>query len=154
MILDVKYICHLEKHTCQMEGIKKPKEPILLPAYFKVIGVIIIVLALITAIVIKSMQIEMYPSQKELFRLFTMNAFLLGLLLVAWSKDKMEDEMTVFIRLKAMAWTFTWAVLYVILKPIGDLIFDDPVEILTGQEVVTSMLFVYLITYFFQKRWR
>lgn len=137
-----------------MESIKKQKEPILLPAYFKIIGFIIIILALTTAIVIKAMQIEMLPSQKELFRVFTMNAFLLGLLLVAWSRDKIEDEMTVFIRLKAMAWTFTWAVLYVIIKPIGDLIFDDPVEILTGQEVVMSMLFVYLIMYFFQKRWR
>ncbi len=137
-----------------MEGIKKQKEPILLPTYFKIIGVIIIILALTTAIVIKAMQIELLPSQKELFRVFTMNAFLLGLLLVAWSRDKIEDEMTVFMRLKAMAWTFTWAVLYVILKPIGDLIFDDPVEILTGQEVVMSMLFIYLITYIFQKRWR
>ena len=73
------------------------------------------------------------------------------MLFVAWSKDKVEDEMTVAIRLKAMAWTFGWAVLYVIVKPIVDLLFKDPIQDVTGQQVVMSMLFVYLIMYYLQK---
>lgn len=109
------------------------------------------ILAFVPSAVVKSMNIEMVQSQKELFKIFSLNAFILGLLFVAWSKDKTEDEMTVAIRMKAMAWAFGWAVLYVIVKPIVDLVFKAPIQDFTGQEVVMSMLFVYLIIYYFQK---
>ena len=134
-----------------MESKRSKKEPILLPVYFKKIGLAVMIFAFIPAIVVKAMSVEMVQSQKELFRVITLNAFILGLLFVAWSKDKVEDEMTVFIRLKAMAWTFTWAVLYVIIAPFIDLLFKGPIANLTGQQVVMSMLFVYLIMYYLQK---
>ena len=134
-----------------MESKINKNEAVLLPKYFKKIGLVVMILAFVPAVVVKSMNIEMVQSQKELFRVFTLNAFILGLLIVAWSKDKVEDEMTVAIRLKAMAWTFSWAVLYVIVKPIVDLLFKDPIQDLTGQQVVMSMLFVYLIMYYIQK---
>jgi hypothetical protein len=134
-----------------MESKRNKNEAVLLPKYFKKIGLVVMILAFVPAVVVKSMNIEMVQSQKELFRVFTLNAFILGLLFVAWSKDKVEDEMTVAIRLKAMAWTFSWAVLYVIVKPIVDLLFKDPIQDLTGQQVVMSMLFVYLIMYYIQK---
>ena len=100
------------------------------------------------------MNIEMLHSQKELLRVFTLNAFILGLLFVAWSKDEVEDEMTIAIRLKAMAWMVSWAALYVIFHPIVYLLFNDPIQDLTGQQVVISMLLVYLIMYYFQKTGR
>ena len=134
-----------------MESKRNKNEVALLPKHFKKIGLIVMILAFVPAVVVKSMNVEMVQSQKELFRIFTLNAFILGLLFVAWSKDKVEDEMTVAIRLKAMAWTFGWAVLYVIVKPIVDLLFKDPIQDLTGQQVVMSMLFVYLIMYYLQK---
>ena len=123
-----------------MESKRNKNEVALLPKHFKKIGLIVMILAFVPAVVVKSMNVEMVQSQKELFRIFTLNAFILGLLFVAWSKDKVEDEMTVAIRLKAMAWTFGWAVLYVIVKPIVDLLFKDPIQDLTGQQVVMSML--------------
>lgn len=135
----------------KMESKINKNEVALLPKYFKKIGLVVMILAFIPAVVVKSMNVEMVQSQKELFRIFTLNAFILGLLFVSWSKDKVEDEMTVAIRLKAMAWTFGWAVLYVIVKPIVDLLFKDPIQDLTGQQVVMSMLFVYLIMYYLQK---
>ena len=134
-----------------MESKRNKKEVVLLPKHFKKIGLGVMILAFVPAVVVKSMNIEMMHSQKVLFRIFTFNAFILGLLFVAWSKDKVEDEMTVAIRLKAMAWTFGWAVLYVIVKPIVDLLFKDPIQDVTGQQVVMSMLFVYLIMYYLQK---
>ena len=134
-----------------METKRNKNEVALLPKYFKKIGLVVMILAFVPAVIVKSMNVEMIQSQKELFRIFTLNVFILGLLFVAWSKDKVEDEMTVAIRLKAMAWTFGWAVLYVIVKPIVDLLFKDPIQDLTDQQVVMSMLFVYLIIYYLQK---
>lgn len=134
-----------------MESKRNKKEVALLPKYFKKIGLAVMILAFVPAVVVKSMNVEMVQSQKEMFRILTLNAFILGLLFFAWSRDKVEDEMTVAIRLKATAWTFSWAVLYVIFMPIVDLLFKDPIQNLTGQQVVMSMLFLYLIMYNLQK---
>ncbi len=134
-----------------MESKINKKEVVLLPKYFKKIGLVVMILAFIPVVAVESMNIEMVQPQKEFFRMFTLNAFILGLLFVGWSKDKVEDEMTVVIRLKAIAWAFSSAVFYVILTPIVDLLFKEPIQNLTGQQVVIIMLFMYLIMYYFQK---
>jgi len=134
-----------------MESKIRIKEPLLLPVYFKIIGLVVMILAFVPAIIVKSMNVELMQSQKELFRVLTLNAFILGLLFVAWSRDKVEDEMTGAIRLKSMFRAFTWAVLYVIIAPFIHLLFKDPIGELTGQKVVMSMLFFYLIMYYIPK---
>ena len=134
-----------------MESKRSKNEHALLPAYFKRIGLAVMILTFVPAIIVKAMSIEIAQSQKELLRVLNLNALILGLLFVAWSKDKVEDEMTVSIRLKAVSWSFTWAVLYVIIMPFIDLLFKEPIANLTGQSVVMSMLFVYLIMYYLQK---
>ena len=114
-------------------------------------GIGIIVLALLTGLIIKLLHIELSPTQKAFFKVFTMNGFILGLLFVALAKEKVEDEMIAQMRLKAMSQTFIWAVLYVIILPFVDLVFRDPVQNLTGQQLVLAMLFVYLLNYHSQK---
>ena len=124
----------------------------LLPNYFKIIGIVIIILAFVPMIVIVTMKIGITQAQKETFKILTMNFLILGLLFVAWARDKIEDEMTVYVRLKSMAFTFSWAVLYVILKSLINLIFKFSMGDLSGQELVMTMLSVYLILYFFKKK--
>lgn len=119
--------------------------------HFKKMGIGIILIALITGLSIKLLHIEMMPTQKAFFKVFTMNGFILGLLFVALAKEKVEDEMIAQMRLKAMSQTFIWAVLYVIILPFVDLVFRDPVQNLTGQQLVLAMLFVYLLNYHSQK---
>jgi hypothetical protein len=135
-----------------MENVNYTKEPVLLPGYFKMIGIGIMILAFAVAISFKSMNVEMGMDQKELLRELTMNGFILGLLFLASARDKVEDELTLLIRLKSMSWTFVWAVFLVIVTPIIDLLFDDAIEPLSGQQVVGSMLCGYLIMYNWQKR--
>jgi glucose uptake protein GlcU len=135
-----------------MENVNYTKEPVLLPGYFKMIGIGIMILAFAVAISFKSMNIALGIEQKELLRELTMNAFILGLLFLVTSRDKVEDELTLLIRLKSMSWTFVWAVFLVIVTPIIDLLFDDAIEPLSGQQVVGSMLCGYLIMYNWQKR--
>lgn len=126
----------------------------LLPFYWKKIGLAVMVLAFVPAIIVKVLHLDIAQANKELFRLLTMNAFILGLLLVAWAKDRMEDEMTIAIRLKAMGWAFIWAILLVIIKPLVDLLLKDRIADMKSQELVVSMLFVYLLMYYLQKKGR
>jgi hypothetical protein len=136
---------------------KKPKskdEAGLLPHYFKKVGITVMLLAFVAAVVVKTLNIQVTAGNKEVFRLLIMNGFILGLLFVAWAKDKIEDEMTVAIRLKAMGWSFIWAVLFVIIKPFVHILFKDPVSDLKSQELVLSMLLVYMLMYYAQKKGR
>ena len=134
-----------------MESKSVKKELKLLPQYFKKIGILVMILSFATAVIVKSRYADLLQSQKDLFRVFTLNAFILGLFFIAWSKDKIEDEMIIAIRYKAMAWTFSFVVIYVIVSPIVDLFFNGPERILSSQQVVMSMLFSYLIMYYLQK---
>ncbi|MDQ3278638.1 MAG: hypothetical protein M3Q06_09945 [Bacteroidota bacterium] len=143
----------MERNLYTGENQKKNKTG-LLPHHFKKIGIVVMLMAFIPAILIKAMEVEVAQTQKELIKLMTMNMFILGLLFVAWAKDKIEDEMTIALRLKSMGFAFIWAVLSVVLKPLTDVLFKNTMEHESAQGLVISMLFVYLMLYHFQKKGR
>jgi hypothetical protein len=132
-----------------METTRGPRQ---LPTYFKKIGMAVTALSLITAVLFKTRNPEVAAHTKGLFRVFTLNALIIGLLLIALAKDKIEDEMIVAIRIRSMAGAFLFAVIYVIIWPLVDLVSNDPVADMSGQQIVLTMLFVYLFTYYMQKR--
>jgi hypothetical protein len=137
-----------------MEFLTNKKKYTLLPVYFKKIGMVVIVLSFLPLIIVKAFDIELIKSQKELFKTLTLNILILGLVFIAWSRDKMEDEMTMSIRLSAMAWTFLWAVLLVVIKPLFDFLFYGTSSVFTAQPLVIMMLFYYLFVYYQKKRAR
>ncbi len=123
-----------------------------IPNYFKKIGLAVIVMVVAAVVLLKTWNPEAAQHTKDLFNVFTMNVLIIGLLLIALAKDKVEDEMISSIKIKTMAFAFIFGVLIVIIRPIIDLISNDPITGLTGQEVVVQMLVVYLIVYYLQKR--
>ena len=124
----------------------------LLPNYFNKIGIVVMVLTVLPGVLVKLKAIEMAPAQKDTLKLLTMNFFILGLLLVAWAKDKLENQTTMTCRLKALSLTFIWAALYAIGKPLTDLLFNDSIADLSAQELVLGMLVSYLFFYLIQKK--
>jgi hypothetical protein len=137
-----------------MEFLTNKKKYTLLPVYFKKIGIVVIVLSYLPLIIVKAFDIELIKSQKELFKTLTLNILILGLVFIAWSRDKMEDEMTMSIRLSAMAWTFLWAVLLVVVKSSLDFLFHGTSSEFTAHPFVLMMLFYYLFVYYQKKRAR
>ena len=131
---------------------KKKHKAGLLPHYFKKIGMVLLIMAFIPAIIVKYIGIELAQASKEVFKILLMNIVILSLLLVAFAKDKVEDEKTIFFRVKSLTIAFIWAVLFVVLKPLTDVIFKNKIENENAQGLVLSMLFVYLIFYYLQKR--
>lgn len=124
----------------------------LLPNYFKKIGIVVMILAFLPAILVKAINVEIFHLQKEGLKLLTMNSFILGLLFFAWARDKMENRKTVALRLKSICFTFIWAVIFVIIKPLTDLLFEGQIADLTPQGLILTMLLVYLILYYLQRR--
>ncbi len=124
---------------------------ILFPRYFKGIGLLVMVVALGFPAIVKSMHLGLdLDFLKPLFS----NAFMLGLFFFAFSRDKVEDEMTLDIRLKAMAWAFATGVEIVILIPLVDVIFKEPIRVLNAQMVMTAMLVAYVVMYYLIKKVR
>ena len=98
------------------------------------------------------MHITLMESQKDLFKSLSYSIFLMGLLLIVLSRDKEEDELTIYIRLTAMLDMFIFAVIYVIIKPfLIVLMFQSAFIDVTGQQLVTLMLVGYLISYYLKK---
>ena len=118
------------------------------PNNFRKIGVGIMVLAIIPAIILKLMDFEFSQTQKEILKMITVNSFILGLFFVVWSKDKIEDELKIYLKLKAFGATVVFAVAMVIIIPIIDLIFQDPIEVYTGRHIVILMLFMHQVFYY------
>jgi hypothetical protein len=67
------------------------------------------------------------------------------------SRDKEEDELTIYLRLTAMLDMFVFAVIYVIIKPLIVLMFQTTFIDITGQQLVTLMLVGYWVSYYLKK---
>lgn len=134
-----------------MENEKFNKQPKLLSVKFKKIGIGVIVLSILPGLIIKSMHIVLMQSQRELFKSLSYSGFLMGLIIIVLSRDKEEDELTIYLRLTAMLDMFVFAVIYVIIKPLIVLMFQTTFIDITGQQLVTLMLVGYLISYYLKR---
>lgn len=124
----------------------------LLPVYFKKIGVALLIISFLPLTIIKIKHVELGEAQKEMVRYVSMNVFIFGLFLIAWAKDKVEDDQTTAIRVKSLFIAFIFAVVSIVFKPLTDLLFSIPIKDMKGQEVAGTMLFVYLLFYYSQKK--
>ena len=131
-----------------MESQNTKKQRYLLPHSVRKIGLSIIILSVIIPVSIKLMGIDIIQSKKEILKLISKDLFILGLFFVAFSRDKIEDELTILIRLRAMSATFAGGILIAITYPIISLLFGDPIEYIEGNKLITFMLFNYLFTYY------
>ena len=123
-----------------------------LPNYFKKIGLGIILLAVAIPVSAKLLSYEFAEEEKDFYKVIIFNVLILGLFFVAWARDKFEDEMTMQIRMKAIGFTIMTAVFYMILRPIIDLILQDPVSKMSAQELMLFILLMYILFYKLQKR--
>ena len=121
-----------------------PVSPRFLPNYFKKIGVVLIVLTIMFRLM------PVYHTIHESFKIIFEDFLILGLFIIAIAKDKVEDEMSELIRLKAMAYGFSFAILYVIFRDFG-LILGIEIKEINAQELLFTVLVTYHIICFTQK---
>jgi hypothetical protein len=134
-----------------MQNEKFNKQPKLLGVHFKKIGVVVMVLSMVPGLIVKTMHIVVMESQKDLLKSLSYSGFLLGLLFIALSRDKVEDELTIHIRITSMQEMFIFAVIYVMIKPLIVWVLQSPFTDVSGQQLVTLMLVGYLISFYLKK---
>ncbi len=124
----------------------------LLPGSFRKVAFGIMVLSglLVLLSILKVLTID-----KEIVASIAKSVFLIALLLLVITKDKIEDELTMRIRLKAFAASFIYGVVFVIIEPFINVLFGDSFLSNKGaMELLISMFLFYFIIKFIMKKSR
>lgn len=115
----------------------------LLPVNFKYAGFIIAIFALATGFFIELAGLKEIYSQSIVPSIFLGNALILGLFMIAASRERIEDEMVGLLRLKALEISFRSAVLFVVI----DSFLPFAEKALSAISIVFIMLVLYLLIF-------
>jgi len=119
----------------------------LLPRRFEKVAFSLIALTIFFVVLIFS---EFVTVEKELAKTVTSSGILLSFLLLALTRDKVEDELTLIIRLKALAASFIYGVGYVVISPFVNLLFDGE---FINDEMGTEGLLLTMFLFYFGMLW-
>jgi len=146
------------KHILNWEAnnLKKLQNLKLLPYRVKGIGTSMVFLTIIALIVGK-----VFFADYHTLRLIIKNLLLVSLLLVSISRDKVEDELTLVLRLQSYAFAFIAGVVYAMVQPFANLLVESVISSemaslaeLDVKQVLFFMLLVQLFYFNFTKRMR
>lgn len=150
---DVKYVCQIEQCILHFKFIimnKIQQDLRLLPGYFKKVAFGIM---LFSALLVVLSTLKVLTIDKEIVKTIVKSVFLISLLLLVITRNKIEDELTLKIRLKAFAFSFIYGVIIVIIEPFIYLLFGDSFLSDKGvTELLISMFFCYFIMMFLMKK--
>jgi hypothetical protein len=118
------------------------------PHRFKHLGAVLLVITCMLAVALQLGNWFNEIAKTETYRSGMRVMILISLFIIASSREKIEDELVGFLRLKAFEWAFRWGILYTIF----DLIFPDNGIELSGFSLIFSMLIVYMLVFYTRKR--
>jgi len=122
------------------------------PNYFKKIGMILIAVVIIVILILKGLHYNFNTIPKGNIKIIAMTLINIGLAFIALAKDKIEDEMYVYLKLKSFYSAFFFGIIFTIIYPILDIVTNDDIQQIPAQQLVTMMLFSQITTYFLLKR--
>jgi hypothetical protein len=112
-----------------------------------------ILLSIAFLLIDKGLNFESLQAKNKIIPIFCINIFILGLLLIILTKEKVEDEMLMALRFKAMGFTFMSAVIFVMIEPLFNQI-EGSNRVSTSSYLVIAMLIAHIIYFFILKRFR
>ncbi|WP_046759190.1 hypothetical protein [Kordia jejudonensis] len=126
-----------------------------LPHTFKKIGVILVVVSILFLFARKLFDIEIAETLKFILK----RVVLVGLLMIAIAKEKVEDEMIKTIRGQAFSMAFVAGVVYTLVQPLINYIVaifvekdKDPLTDVGDFQVLWFLLTMYLLFFYMIKR--
>ncbi len=122
----------------------------LLPNYFKKISIGLLAFTILTLILNKS---SILGFDRELIKEIVKVGLLASLSMLALTKDKVEDELTIKIRMNSYAVSFLMGVTFLIIQPFTNLLFDNSFSSdMSAFQLILTMLFFYFIMFFSYKK--
>jgi hypothetical protein len=118
----------------------------LLPAPFKKVAFGLMTLSILLIILAAS---KLLSLDKEIDMTIAKIGLLISLLMLALTKNKVEDELTIKLRLKALASSFIFGTVYVIAIPLVNLLLNETYFTDKGAtEVIIAMLLYYFLIFY------
>ena len=140
----------------EANNMKKLQNWKLLPYRFKGIGTTMVVITIITMIAGKFLFADYHT-----LRLLIKNLLLVSFLIVTISRDKVEDELTLVLRMQSYAFAFIAGVIYALVQPFANLLVETIISAKTAafaeldvKQVLFFMLLVQLFYFNVTKRLR
>ncbi len=115
---------------CEIDKLKKLNK-YQLPNYFKKIGIWLFIISFI------SLFINAFSINDLVIRAIIKYGMLIGLLLVSISKEKIEDELVVKLRMQSYTFAFIFGVMFTLMMPFVDYFFDYIFK--TNEAVIKDM---------------
>lgn len=125
---------------------------VLLPAYFRWIGLGIIFLAILYPIFYYFIDLESLKAQKGSAKMILLSTVNLGLFIIAISRSKNENAATIDLRVRSLVFACIIGIIQTVLEPLKDLVVGEPLEDSTSQGLVLMTLMIYLVLFFLQKK--
>lgn len=125
----------------------------LLPNYFKKIGIGLFLLAVLFVFYLRIYKKEIFEQDAHsAAALFFFDIIIVGFLLLAFAKDKIEDELLILIRLQSIAYAFIFGVLYLIITHLIGYLISNLLIDAGGQEIILTSLLVYNTIFIIKKK--
>jgi len=121
----------------------------LLPNYFKKIGLGFILASVVFVVSVKISGIHLTVEKKEMMKTIFWDILIIGMLFIAFSKEKDEDELTMLIRMKALASAFVYIVIFKIVSDVFGIIDQELIENMNGY--FFQMMMWYFFVYYSAK---
>jgi undecaprenyl pyrophosphate phosphatase UppP len=122
----------------------------LIPRKFKTIAWILIVMGIFLPF--SSKFVDFSDQIKPIVKHSSKSLVLIGLFTFALLKPKIEDEMEVYIRLKAFSFSFIAGVAYAIVTPYTNLIFDGLLIDNSIFQLLLTMFIVFFLSLYSEKK--
>jgi len=122
----------------------------LLPHKFKIVGYALLAISLVLFIISST---DLIAVEKEIIKNGFFDLVLIAFLVLALSKEKVEDERSMKLRLLAFAATFLYGVIFALISPFGSILFNGSFEIdLQANQLLFTMFLWYFGVFYFMKR--
>ncbi|MEO2071389.1 MAG: hypothetical protein ABGW99_08640 [Zunongwangia sp.] len=122
----------------------------LLPHKFKIVGYVLLAISLVLFII---SSIDLIAVENEIIKNGFFDLVLIAFLVLALSKEKVEDERSMKLRLLAFAATFLYGVIFALISPLGSILFNGSFEIdLQANQLLFTMFLWYFGVFYFMKR--
>lgn len=139
---------------CQAERNRIEKMHLQLPNVYKKIGIAVFIVSMAILVSTKFISVEV-----DAFKPFLRQLVIASMLIIAISKEKIEDEMIMKIRLRAFSISFIWTVIYALVQPyinygVASLLSSDKAifEEFGAFIILWFMLTIYLLYFHVMKR--
>ena len=148
--------------------IKKPvKGQVMFPPFFKIIGRCLVVTGLVPLAYRKLMETNIHVAEDngninygtsltqgkpDMFHFVFLLVVIAGLIMIAWSREKVEDEMLRMLRVRSFVIAFLLGLIFVIGYTLAQVLTGVSYWPFFGIELVTGVLLAHTLIFYLQKK--